>query len=217
MKFHIINVEEWTRKPYYEHYLRSNKCTFSITVDIDITRLLYSLKANGFKLYPAFIYMVTRVVNDRVEFKTSFSPEGELGYWDRMTPSYTFFHNDDHTFSCLWTAFSNDFYRFHDHYEQDMEQYRDTKGLFVKENPPPNTFPISMIPWTSFSGFNLNIVNEADYLLPIITGGKYTEQGGRVLLPVSLQVHHAVCDGYHASMFFKELQSLADSFEDWLT
>lgn len=44
MKFHIINVEEWTRKPYYEHYLRSNKCTFSITVDIDITRLLYSLK-----------------------------------------------------------------------------------------------------------------------------------------------------------------------------
>lgn len=98
-----------------------------------------------------------------------------------------------------------------------MEQYRDTKGLFVKENPPPNTFPISMIPWASFSGFNLNIVNEADYLLPIITGGKYTEQGGRVLLPVSLQVHHAVCDGYHASMFFKELQSLADSFEDWLT
>lgn len=89
MKFHIIDVEQWTRKPYYEHY-RSNKCTFSITVDIDITRLLYSLKANGFKLYPAFIYMVTRVVNNRVEFKTSYSPEGELGYWDRMTPSYTF-------------------------------------------------------------------------------------------------------------------------------
>ncbi|MDZ4938504.1 type A chloramphenicol O-acetyltransferase, partial [Clostridium perfringens] len=88
MKFHIIDVEQWTRKPYYEHY-RSNKCTFSITVDIDITRLLYSLKANGFKLYPAFIYMVTRVVNNRVEFKTSYSPEGELGYWDPMTPSYT--------------------------------------------------------------------------------------------------------------------------------
>ncbi len=40
-----------------------------------------------------------------------------------------------------------------------------------KENIPPNVFPISSIPWTSFTGFNIN--NDADYLLPIITCGKY--------------------------------------------
>ncbi|WFB56008.1 type A chloramphenicol O-acetyltransferase [Paenibacillus sp. BR1-192] len=216
MNFHTIDIERWNRLPYFEHYTNVNQCTYSMTVDTDITLLLQALKIRGYKLYPAFIYMVTRVVNERAEFKTSYSPGGQLGYWDSMTPSYTFFHKDDHTFSSLWTEFANDFDRFHDLYEQDMERYRDVKGIFVKENPPPNTFPISMIPWARFSGFNLNIAHDKEYLLPIITGGKYAEQGGRMLLPVSMQVHHAVCDGYHASMFFQALQKMADSCEDWL-
>jgi len=35
-------------------------------------------------------------------------------------------------------------------------------------------------------------------------------------LPVSLQIHHAVCDGYHASVFMNDLQRLADESADWL-
>lgn len=216
MNFNVIDIEQWTRKPYFEHYTTVNKCTYSMTVDIDVTQLLQSLKARGLKLYPAFIYMVTCVVNDRVEFRTSYTSKQQLGYWDSMTPSYTYFHHDDQTFSSLWTEFSSDFYRFNDRYDQDMERYRHVKGIFVKEDPPPNTFPISMIPWASFSGFNLNITSESDYLLPIITGGQYAKQGDRMLLPVALQVHHAVCDGYHASLFFQQLQNLADSCNDWL-
>ena len=53
-------------------------------------------------------------------------------------------------------------------------------------------FPISSIPWASFTGFNLNINNEGDFLLPIITCGKYFNEENKVMLPVSLQVHHSV-------------------------
>ncbi|MEB2301160.1 chloramphenicol acetyltransferase [Lysinibacillus xylanilyticus] len=31
-----------------------------------------------------------------------------------------------------------------------------------------------------------------------------------IYLPVSLQMHHAVCDGYHAGLFMNYLQSYAD-------
>ena len=54
-----------------------------------------------------------------------------------------------------------------------MRNYANVHGLFTKENIPPNVFPISSIPWTSFTGFNININNDTDYLLPIITCGKY--------------------------------------------
>ena len=31
--------------------------------------------------------------------------------------------------------------------------------------------------------------------------GKYTRKEGRVWLPISIQVHHAVCDGFHVCRF----------------
>lgn len=79
----------------------------------------------------------------------------------------------------------------------------------TKSNIPENSFPISSIPWVSFTGFNLNINNVSDYLLPIITGGKYFTQEHKTLLPISLQVHHA-------SRFIEELQQIANNCNDWL-
>nr|WP_026682659.1 type A chloramphenicol O-acetyltransferase [Priestia megaterium] len=215
MKFNLIEKEKWDRLPYFEHYL-NQKCTFSITANIDITKLLEQLRNKGIKLYPSFIYMVTRIVNNHKEFRTCFKDDGTLGYWESMLPSYTIFHNDNKSFSSIWTEFSDEFRVYYKNYQDDMKQYAEVKGFFTKENVPENSFPISSIPWVSFTGFNLNVNNNHDYLLPIITGGKYFNQEDKILLPISLQVHHAVCDGYHASTFIDELQQLANNCRDWL-
>ncbi|KEK23469.1 type A chloramphenicol O-acetyltransferase [Bacillus gaemokensis] len=214
MKFHLIDRENWDRNPYFEHYLNL-KCTFSMTANIDITRLLEQLRHKGIKLYPTFIYMISKAVNSHKEFRTCFNDEGVLGYWDKMIPSYTIFHNDNKSFSSIWTAFSNEFSTFYKNYQDDIKEYGDVHGLFTKENVPKNSFPISSIPWVGFTGFNLNIINDNDFLLPIITGGKYFNQNDKILLPISLQVHHAVCDGYHASKFIEEVQELANNFHEW--
>ncbi|MGG0448621.1 CatA-like O-acetyltransferase, partial [Bacillus mycoides] len=104
-------------------------------------------------------------------------------------------------------SYSSDFHIFYKNYEEDMRCYANVHGFFTKENIPPNIFPISGIPWTSFTGFNLNI--NGDSLLPIITCGKYFNDGSRVMLPVSLQVHHA-------SRFIEDLQELANTCNEWL-
>ena len=36
--------------------------------------------------------------------------------------------------------------------------------------------------------------------------GKYFEQEGKRFLPLAIQVHHAVCDGYHVGLFVEKLQ-----------
>ena len=172
MKFHVIDRENWNREQYFEHYLKL-KCTFSMTVNVDITMLLEEVYQKGVKFYPVFIYLISKVVNNHKEFRTSFNDEGALGYWEEMIPSYTIFHKDDKSYSSIWTDYSSDFRTFYKNYEDDMRYYASVHGLFTKENTPPNVFPISSIPWTSFTGFNLNISNDADYLLPIITCGKY--------------------------------------------
>lgn len=78
----------------------------------------------------------------------------------------------------------------------------------AKPNVPGNSFTVSMIPWATFEGFNLNLPKEYDYLKPVFTMGKYYQETGRILMPLAIQVHHAVCDGFHVCRFIDELQEL---------
>jgi len=216
MNFNPIVIDNWSRKTYFEHYLNHVRCTYSMTANIDITRLYAEHKSIGVKMYPAFIHMITSVVNRYSEFRTCFDSEGKLGFWDHMSPSFTIFNEEDKTFSSIWTPFSEDFKEFYDRYLEDTEKFKNAKELFPKTNEPSNTFPISSIPWVSFMGFNLNVYTEGTYLLPIFTMGKYYRHDEKILLPLSAQLHHAVCDGYHAGVLFNELQLLADGCKSWL-
>ncbi|MED3728285.1 type A chloramphenicol O-acetyltransferase [Priestia filamentosa] len=216
MNFHQIDIENWNRKEHFHHYMNGAKCSFNLTANVDVTELLAALKDKKIKFYPAFIYMVTRIVNKHREFRTTFNEKGILGYWDEVVPNYTVFHKDERTFSALWTDYSSDFSTFYKRYESDLNVFGHQKGLWIKESVPPHTFSISSIPWVNFSSFELNLFNGEDYLLPIITCGKYASNGNQTLLPISIRVHHAACDGYHVGLFLHDLQQLIDDYLDWL-
>ncbi|KOY66882.1 MULTISPECIES: type A chloramphenicol O-acetyltransferase [Clostridium] len=218
MKFNLIDKENWSRKPYFDYYMNNIKCTYSMTADIEITDLLMQVKRNNIKLYPILIYMTSKIVNNHEELRTSFDEEGNLGYWESMSPSFTIFHKDDESFSNIWTEYSDDFKTFYNNCLKDIGKYSNVKKLFAKENQPKNTFPVSCVPWFSFTGANLNVYSDGKYpyLLPIITYGKYFAQRAKSVIPISLQMHHAVCDGYHATRFLNELQAMAYNFKEWL-
>ena len=207
MAFKIIDRENWSRKEYFEHYFSNVPCTYSMTTKLDITKIIESKK----KLYPAMLYYLTTIVNRHVEFRITFNKDNELGVYDEMLPCYTIFHKDTETFSNLWTVYCKDYEEFYKMYENDLRQYGNQKGMFGKPDVPDNCFTVSMIPWVSFEGFNLNLQKGYDYLLPIFTMGKYYEENGRILLPLAIQVHHAVCDGFHLCRFINELQELINS------
>lgn len=206
MSFKIINKEKWDRKEYFEHYFSEVPCTYSMTVKLDITKIKNSNK----KIYPTMLYFITKVVNNHSEFRTAFNMDGELGVFDEMLPCYTVFNQDTETFTNIWTEYSDDYDTFCKSYEKDISLFSSVKSMIAKPNVPPNHFPVSMIPWTTFEGFNLNLQKGYNYLLPIFTMGKYSEINGQYLMPLAIQVHHAVCDGFHISRFVNELQKLIE-------
>ncbi|HBI91627.1 MAG TPA: type A chloramphenicol O-acetyltransferase [Terrisporobacter glycolicus] len=202
MNFKIIDKETWSRKEYFQHYFSEIPCTYSMTTKLDITKLKNSNK----KLYPAMLYLITKVVNNHKEFRTSFDMSGQLGIFDEMLPCYTVFNKETETFTNIWTEYCEDYDIFCKSYEKDIKMYSSVKKMIAKPDIPINTFPVSMIPWTTFEGFNLNLQKGYDYLLPIFTMGKYYEENGKYFLPLAIQVHHAVCDGFHVCSFVNELQ-----------
>ncbi|WP_308636523.1 type A chloramphenicol O-acetyltransferase [Paenibacillus silvisoli] len=215
MVFTKIDLDNWKRKEIFNHFLNQHT-TFSITTEIDISVLYRIVKQKKYKFYPAFIFLVTSVINSNPAFRTGYNSDGDLGYWDKLDPLYTIFDHESETFSGIWTDVRNDFQEFYDCYLSDVKNYHGSGKLFPKSPIPENTFSISMIPWTSFTGFNLNINTDINYLLPIITAGKFIINGNSIYLPLSLQVHHAVCDGYHAGLFMNSVQEMADNPKDWI-
>lgn len=202
MTFTPIDREHWARKEYFDHYVSQIPCTYSAVFQLDITRI----RQLGQKLYPTMLYHITGEVNRRDEFRTAFNGAGQLGIYDRMHPCYTVFHPESETFSNLWTEYDPDYETFCASYLRDVAEYGKNPGMEGKPGTPENTFPVSMLPWASFHGFNLNLQKGYDFLLPIFTMGKYHEEGGKLLLPLAVQVHHGVCDGFHLCRFVNSLQ-----------
>lgn len=210
MTFHPIDLSQWKRKEYFHYYLTEVPCSYSMTVNIDITHLLQTIKKNNIKLYPCIIHLITTQVNKHEEFRTALNDQGTPGVFETMHPSYTVFSKDQETFTNLWTEYNPSFETFNQQYLSDIEKYGSAQQFIGKPNPPNNVITISSIPWVSFTGFNLNIPKASDYLLPIFTTGKYFEQNNTIQLPLSIQVHHAVCDGFHLARFINELQDQVD-------
>lgn len=208
MTFTNIDIEKWERHEYFQHYFQNVPCTYSMSIKLDITKII---KAK-YKLYPVMLYYLTRLVNRHQEFRMDYNEKQEVGFFSDMIPSYTVFHKESETFSILWTLFTDNLDDFCANYEKDLEQFGNNHSLSGKPDMPGNCFSVSMIPWTAFEGFQLNLQEGYQYLRPIFTMGKYYEDDGRIILPLAVQVHHAVCDGYHLCRFLNELQEMINDF-----
>lgn len=205
MAFNLINLETWERKEHYLHFINEVRCTYSTTVNLDITNL------KGHRLYPAMIWLLTQVVNKMPEFRTALTDKG-LGIYDQMHPAYTVFNQENKTFSGIWTEFDSDYSQFLRAYEADVKMFSSSVKYTPKPDRPANSFDISMMPWFSFTAFDINVFGEGMYLLPIFTMGKFFDLNGKRMLPLAIQVHHAVCDGYHVGRFIEILQEKMSSF-----
>nr|WP_154960073.1 type A chloramphenicol O-acetyltransferase [Paenibacillus xylanexedens] len=215
MNFNKIDFNTWNRTDIFHHYMNQNT-SFSLTNEMDVTAVYQLIKQKEYRFYPAFIFLISSVVNSNRAFRTGYNKDGDLGYWDMLEPLYTIFDHSSESFSAIWTRVTDDFNTFQDAYIIDVEKYKRSGKLFPKTPIPEHVFSLSMIPWTSFTGFNLNINNNNRYLLPIITAGRFIHKGNSIFLPLSLQVHHSVCDGFHAGLFMNAVQELANNPEDWL-
>ena len=214
--FHPIDTDHWERREIFYYFSQMAPTGYSLTVDIDVTRLRRVLKENGLKFFPAYLWLVTRNLNRQREFKCALK-ENVLGYYDTLTPLYALWHEDTHTFSFMWTAYEEDFLDFYRSYLQDQERYADHHALLAKPQlPPENAYTVSCVPWINFKHFAVHSYENKPYFFPSVEAGQYQTHDGRTLMPLSLTCHHAVTDGYHISKFLKALQVDMDHFEVFL-
>ena len=210
-QFHIIDKSTWERSIYFDYYYTQIKCKYNLNANLDITHLVEGQKARGLRFFPVMLYVIMKAVNQNKEFRMSFNEEGQLGYWEEVVPCYTLFHPENKTFTDIWSEYSADFETFYQTVVSDMAQYRNVTGV-IKARPgqPANYCPVSSLPWLSFTAFAQDTYSENKLLFPLIKFGKYFEANGRIQIPVSVFVSHAVAYGYHTSKLLNDMKEIAE-------
>lgn len=214
--FETIDLEKWERKPYFDYYNNIIKCKYTLNANIDITDLLKISKERHLKFFPTFLYSIMRAINQNKEFRMSYNEQNQLGYWNFLYPSYTIFHDDDKTFSDVWSEYHEKFASFYKTIVDDMAKYKDVKGIKARSNCPPNFCSISALPWLSFSSFAQDTYEASNFLFPLIRFGKYYKEQDKILIPLAVFVNHAIADGYHTSKLINDIQDFVTNVKDWI-
>lgn len=212
-EFREIDQKSWKRVETFYYFSQIAPTGYSLTVNVDVTHFRQELKNHGKKFFPAYLWIVTKTLMEQEEFKIA-EVNGKLGVFNSLTPLYAVFHQDDKTFSFMWTEYDDDFNCFYNAYIQNDQTHGNNHGVLAQKGvmPPQNAYTISCIPWVQFEHFAVHSFGNKPYYFPSVEAGKFFEKDGKILLPLSLTCHHATTDGYHVNAFIESLQKHLNEF-----
>ena len=207
MNYKIINKETYYRKGVFRHFSEDCKCSTSMTARIDVTNLVHYSKESNTKFYINFLYILSKVLNSRDDYKMGYLYQtNELICYDVINPTQYIFHEDTETCTPVYTNYDENYEKFYDNALKDIERAKKTREYMLDMENHPNWFDASYIPWLSYDSLNIELSDGYLFFAPIINWGKYREENGKLLMPVSVRLNHAIADGYLVANVFRLLE-----------
>ena len=216
MTFTPIDLRTWPRAQVFTYFAKMAPTGYSLTVEVDVTRMRAALKAAGLRFFSAYLWLTTRCLMEQTEFCLA-EREGQLGVYDTLTPLYATFHEDDHTFSMMWTPYDADLRTFHAAYLDNQRRFGANHGVLAQTDrlPPENAYTVSCVPWIGFRHFAVHTDMSRPYYFPSVEAGRFEERDGRLMMPLSITCHHAAADGWHVQRFLEAWQAGADGIGEF--
>ena len=211
----FLDIEKWGRRDHYHFFKGFEDPFFTICADVDITQTLNYVKKHQISFFLASLYLSTVVANRVKEFRYRIQGEEVLVH-ERVHPSSTVL-NENKTFSFCHFEYSRPFSEFNQQAERILKLNQAGAQKLVSEEHRSDVIYYSVIPWISFKSFTNPKRFRAKDSIPKIVFGKYYNDGQCTQMPVSVEVNHALIDGFHVGEFLKDFQAFLREPEQVLT
>ena len=213
MNYKVVDRENYYRKGVFRHFTEDCKCSTSMTARLDVTALAAYSKRTNTKFYLNFLYLLSRVLNSREDYRMGWLWQTEeLICYDVIHPTQYVFHEDTETCTPVYTEYCEDYEQFYARALQDLERAKLTRDYGLDAARHPNWFDASYLPWLSYDSLHVELPDGYLYFSPIVNWGAYREENGRLLMPVSVRLNHAIADGYLVALVFRLLQQEIERF-----
>ena len=189
-----------------DHFAYFNSMAYpyvGTTANVDITLLLKKIKGEKLPFFLSVCWCAARAANAVPELRQRIRGN-EIVEFDCCQVSHTV-ALEDGTYCYCTLEDSPDFYAYLAKGKQAQEEAKRQASIAEDPEETLGKFFVSSIPWLSYTALVQPVPSPADSN-PRIVFGKYFNQEGRTLLPVSLLCNHALVDGIHLAAFYQAME-----------
>ncbi|WP_312769744.1 chloramphenicol acetyltransferase [Epilithonimonas sp.] len=202
----VIDVKNWKRKEHFEFFSGMKSPYFGIVTEVDCTETYQFAKDKNESFFAHYLHKSMKAINSVEEFGYRIV-NGEVIAFDIVHVGSTIARNDG-TFGFSYFEYSDDFQIFNQNLQQEIDEIQNSTGLRIRnEELPPNHIRHSTMPWTHFTGLLHPTDFDPKESIPKIVFGKFSEKNGRKMLPISVEAHHGLMDGFHLAKYLEEFQN----------
>ena len=206
----IIDIETWKRRDHYNFYNRLEYPYLNITANVNVTRLIPCIKANGYSVFATLAYIASRAANNIPELRLRIRGKQVVEH-EVVRSSFTVLANDK-TFGFATVDYANDFLVFHQRVLDGIQATRANPSINDEPGKDDMIFLTTMT-WVSFTQISHPLPLNPPDSFPRITWGKIFKQQDQLLMPLSLNANHALVDGLHIGQFFELTQEMMNNPE----
>lgn len=207
MTYNEIDISKSPRKAHFDHFRNAPNPHVGVTVDVDVTEFLRLCKEKGWSFYLAFIRVAAMAANAVPELRRRIRGDRVLEYLRCDTSHVELLENGAY---CYCTLRHDPAQSWEDymHYAVAQRALAKAGASIEEEEDVESLYFISTIPWLHYRDFSQPNYGP-DASNPAITWGKYEpDYRGRLMMPVSLLVHHSLVDGLQLADFYRNLEQV---------
>ncbi|MGL5111035.1 MAG: CatA-like O-acetyltransferase [Flavobacterium sp.] len=189
-----LALDNWNRKEHFLFFKQMEEPFFGVTVVIDCTLAYQKAKERHTSFFIYYLHKTLVAVNAIENFKYRIV-EDEVFVYDRIDGSATISRADG-TFGFSFIQFDADFEVFEKTALAEIARIQTTTGLFTRTFESDNLIHFSALPWLNFTSLSHARSFTFPDSCPKISFGKMTTtENGKLQMPMSIHVHHALMDG----------------------
>lgn len=200
-----VDISSWKRREHYNFFRTFDQPFFGITKRINCTEAYRYCKSYNIPFLSYYLHKSLSAANHITEFRYRIEDEQVVEY-GRIAGSITVMRRDE-TFGFAYFNYYPDFRTFTEEATAQIRSEKIASGLNLRPHTN-DLIHFSILPEIEFSSMQHAQMLKGNDSVPKIVFGQLIFNEGKVLLPVAVHVHHALCDGLHVSKFFKEYEKL---------
>ena len=205
--YRVIDEKNWERAMHCMVFRNSVEPAFCVTFETDITNFRAKTRDQGLSFTLAMVYAVCKCANEIEALRYRFL-DGNVVLFDKIDTAFTYLNKDTGLFKVVNVPLIDG---IRDYVALASSTAEEQKDYFT--GPLGNdVFQCSPMPWVTYTHISHTNSGKKDNATPLFDWGKYHEQDGRIVMPVSIQAHHSFVDGIHVGQFADTLQKFLDEY-----
>ena len=201
VEYRVLDLENDPRKEHFRYFSAMESPYVGVTVQVDITDFIQSVRAGELPFFLSFLYCAGRAVNAVPHLRRRIL-DGQVVEFSQCDTSHTVLRENG-TYSYCRACCMQPFEAFLAQTQLRQARAKEAGGLDDGEDAVSLIF-VSSLPWLPYTDLRQPTPVPADSN-PRVTWGQYHVQQGRMVIPVTLLANHALVDGIHLAGFYREL------------